>query len=172
MDFDAHNNPLPDGWVSSQSTSRPGQLSYENKHTGERVSWIPKQPASREEGGSADLYAPRARMHSIKKTNSRLGPTLEEPLPHGWTHTESRSRPGTLVYGNEHTGERISWIPTRPASRRAGESPDLMGPENEPVTNVSHEPLSHTCRVGGVGHRPAQGPSTPQIGSQRLCIRG
>ena len=29
--------------------------------------------------------------------------------------------------------------------------------------------LSHAFRVGG--HGPAQGPSTPQIGSQRRCIR-
>ena len=35
--------------------------------------------------------------------------------------------------------------------------------------NVSRSHF-HTFRVGG--HRPAQGPSAPQIGSQRLCIRG
>ena len=36
-------------------------------------------------------------------------------LPEGWKRTESRSRPGTMVYENTITGERQAWFPDAPA---------------------------------------------------------
>ena len=36
--------------LRSDSTSRPGQKSFENVHTGERVSWRPTEAASAERG--------------------------------------------------------------------------------------------------------------------------
>ena len=41
------------------------------------------------------------------------------------------------------------------------------------TTRFSREHFFHAHWWGSewVGHRPAQGPSAPQIGSQRLCIR-
>ena len=42
--------PLPDGWVAHESASHPGQLSYENVHTGEKIGWFPTEKASAEPG--------------------------------------------------------------------------------------------------------------------------
>ncbi|KAH9255698.1 hypothetical protein BASA81_006092 [Batrachochytrium salamandrivorans] len=42
-------------------------------------------------------------------------------LPPGWTPVPSRSRPDRVAYLNDFTGERISWLPTEPASTCKGE---------------------------------------------------
>lgn len=78
---------LPPGWKKVPSQSRPGQFSYLNVNTGERVMEKPTRPASR--GG---------------------------PLPSGWKQVPSQSRPGEWVYQNIHTGERIAWRPTQAAA--------------------------------------------------------
>ena len=41
----APSSPLPEGWRQVESRSRPGQFSYENENTGERVAWRPTEPA-------------------------------------------------------------------------------------------------------------------------------
>ena len=41
-------------------------------------------------------------------------------LPEGWTRTESRSRPGEMVYENTVTGERQAWFPDGPAVGAVG----------------------------------------------------
>ena len=42
-------------------------------------------------------------------------------LPPGWKPVTSRSRPDRTAFLNEFTGERISWVPTEPASTVKGE---------------------------------------------------
>jgi hypothetical protein len=42
-------------------------------------------------------------------------------LPPGWIMVQSRSRPDRTAFQNEFTGERISWVPTEPASQVRGE---------------------------------------------------
>lgn len=42
---------LPPGWKMVPSRSRPGKVSYQNIHTGERISWVPKEPAKTYKGG-------------------------------------------------------------------------------------------------------------------------
>ena len=42
-------------------------------------------------------------------------------LPPGWKAVQSRSRPDRMAFQNELTGERISWVPTEPASTVRGE---------------------------------------------------
>jgi hypothetical protein len=37
---------LPPGWKAVPSRSRPGKVAYQNVHTGERISWIPKEAAA------------------------------------------------------------------------------------------------------------------------------
>ena len=49
---------LPEGWEAVESQSRPGQWSYENEYTGERIQWKPTRPADEEEGKSPDLAGP------------------------------------------------------------------------------------------------------------------
>ena len=115
--MDASGEPLPPGWVSRESQSRPGKLSYENTHTGEAISWIPKQPASKEEGESPDLFqsevggggggqedAPEEEEGGGARASSS-GPRL----PIGWLAVKSVSRPGETSYMNEFTGARIAW---------------------------------------------------------------
>lgn len=82
----AVDDDLPDGWKKVPSQSRPGQFSYLNVNTGERVAEKPTRPAS--QGG---------------------------PLPPGWRRVPSQSRPGEWVYMNTVTGERIAWRPTQAA---------------------------------------------------------
>jgi len=45
----AEENPdgLPDGWRKVESRSKKGHFSYENKHTKERIGWVPDRPASK-----------------------------------------------------------------------------------------------------------------------------
>ena len=49
---------LPDGWIAVPSRSRPGVIVYKNKHTGEKISWVPKNKASKTSGKSVDLNPP------------------------------------------------------------------------------------------------------------------
>uniref|UniRef100_A0A7S3LSJ6 Uncharacterized protein n=1 Tax=Aplanochytrium stocchinoi TaxID=215587 RepID=A0A7S3LSJ6_9STRA len=42
---------LPPGWKMVPSRSRPGKVSYQNIHTGERISWVPKEEAKTYKGG-------------------------------------------------------------------------------------------------------------------------
>jgi len=86
-------SPLPAGWKKVPSQSRPGQFSYLNVNTGERVAERPSRPASA--GG---------------------------PLPPGWKKVPSQSRPGEWVYMNVHTGERIAWRPTNQDGSRPGQA--------------------------------------------------
>ncbi len=37
--------PLPEGWIRTESRSRPGETVYENTVTGERQAWFPTEPA-------------------------------------------------------------------------------------------------------------------------------
>ena len=46
----AANMELPRGWRERPSASRPGHVSYINEYTGERISWLPTEPARRERG--------------------------------------------------------------------------------------------------------------------------
>ena len=47
--------PTQTGWKKVSSQSRPGEFSYENIYTGERIPDEPKHPASRTENDSQDL---------------------------------------------------------------------------------------------------------------------
>eukprot|EP00039_Didymoeca_costata_P031363 m.34364 g.34364 ORF g.34364 m.34364 type:complete len:381 (-) comp8713_c0_seq2:74-1216(-) len=40
-------NEVPEGWIKVPSKSRPGNFSYENKYTKERIGWLPDRPASK-----------------------------------------------------------------------------------------------------------------------------
>ena len=44
-------------------------------------------------------------------------------LPKGWKRVASKSRPGEFSYVNQFTREKISWLPTIPASRTPGNPP-------------------------------------------------
>lgn len=41
---------LPDGWKKVASRTRPGEVSYENQYTKERVAFVPTEPAMRSHG--------------------------------------------------------------------------------------------------------------------------
>ena len=43
------------GWKKVASQSRPGEFSYENIYTEERIPDVPRYPASKEDGKSEDL---------------------------------------------------------------------------------------------------------------------
>ena len=53
------------------------------------------------------------------------------PLPEGWTKRASKSRPGHYAYKNTHTGEKIGWRPTLPASRKKGQLPPAPSPKKK-----------------------------------------
>ena len=48
-----------------------------------------------------------------------------EPVVTGWRLCQSREAKGTPVFENEHTKERIRWVPLESASTVAGKSPDI-----------------------------------------------
>jgi hypothetical protein len=53
---DSNNLKLPHGWERVGSASRPGEFSYKNIYTKEKISWIPQYPAAKEKGKSADMW--------------------------------------------------------------------------------------------------------------------
>jgi len=123
------DRPLPAGWRRVESRSRPGEFVYENIHTEERQSWFPDTPAAeeaapplvaqsesdkkKEELKARNLAALAKRKESMQEQKAGEA-TLE--LPSGWIRTESRSRPGEVVYENTATGERQAWFPTEAVS--------------------------------------------------------
>jgi hypothetical protein len=100
---DQNEPPLPAGWKRVPSQSRPGNFSYLNVNTGERVAERPTRPAT--QGG---------------------------PLPAGWKKVPSQSRPGEFVYMNVHTGERIAWRPTEKDGSRPGQVAPKAGAAYRP----------------------------------------
>ena len=119
---------LPQGWVAKASRSNPNETVYENKWTGERVKWAPTRPAARVSDASPDLF------HD----------DYEPPLPKGWEKATSRSNPGVAVYQNVYTGERIPWLPVRPAARKSNASADLFKDNSDPLPEGWKEKASRT----------------------------
>jgi len=126
---------LPAGWRKVESRSRPGEFVYENIHTEERQAWFPDAPAVEEAVAAAPLVAvseEQAKKDSIKEKNrlallkrkeaqvAQMQVDKQVPLPDGWIRSESRSRPGEVVYENTVTGERQAWFPDAPAVQPTG----------------------------------------------------
>lgn len=120
-----HNLPLPEGWVRTESRSRPGEVVYENTVTGERQAWFPDTPAvapgaAPMDPKKAELMAKNKAALDARKASVMKKKNEEEnakKLPEGWRRVESRSRPGEFVYENIHTEERQAWFPEAPAEK-------------------------------------------------------
>lgn len=117
---------LPAGWKRVESRSEPGSFVYENIHTEERQAWFPDVEAPEEVSAAPVSAADADRAALIQKNKDALaarkaaaqGQKATEAkleLPSGWIRTESRSRPGEVVYENTVTGERQAWFPDQPA---------------------------------------------------------
>jgi len=123
-----NSKELPEGWKRVESRSRPGEFVYENIHTEERQSWFPDAVAKEEVGTNlAPMSAAESAREALKKKNAAA---LERrkaeakakkdkesalELPSGWIRSESKSRPGEVVYENTVTGERQAWFPDQAA---------------------------------------------------------
>ena len=59
----------------------------------------------------------------------------------------SVSRPGEFSYENEHTGERIQWVPLHRAAEEEGRSPDLAGLSGPPAQKP---PREHRSPLTGI----------------------
>jgi hypothetical protein len=115
---------LPTGWTRVESRSRPGEFVYENIHTEERQAWFPDKPAVEESVPSVDPEAAdkaalmaknKAALLARKAAKAEQQAALKDaPLPAGWIRSESRSRPGEVVYENSVSGERQAWFPDAP----------------------------------------------------------
>lgn len=117
--------PLPEGWIRTESRSRPGEVVYENTVTGERQAWFPDGPAVAANTGpidpkKAELMAKNKAALDARKNQMMKKKTDEDAakkLPEGWRRVESRSRPGEFVYENINTEERQAWFPDAPAEK-------------------------------------------------------
>ncbi|EDQ88248.1 uncharacterized protein MONBRDRAFT_32905 [Monosiga brevicollis MX1] len=120
--------PLPDGWRRVESRSRPGEFVYENIHTEERIAWFPTEAAKEEaqaalvpQNAAADKKAElkKKNLEALQKRKAKQAEQKQAEanleLPEGWKRSESRSRPGEVVYENTFTGERQAWFPDAPA---------------------------------------------------------
>ena len=81
----APNSPLnlPFGWMGVDSRSRPGKTVYKNIFTGEKVSWVPQSPASKEVGKSPDVSAnlsPKAKPSAHQSLPTGPAPHAMRPL--------------------------------------------------------------------------------------------
>lgn len=65
---------------------------------------------------------PLSTSRPIQRASTAGSVTTVYDLPPGWKAIKSRSRPDRNAFLNEFTGERISWIPTEPASQIKGEA--------------------------------------------------
>jgi hypothetical protein len=107
---------------------------------------------------------PNSNQHPANPANSNetaarkttVAATAAVPdLPPGWKAVQSRSRPDRMAFQNELTGERISWVPTEPASTvrgeirrskrksgktRVGNSGSIGSAESDHTRNVPSEP--------------------------------
>jgi hypothetical protein len=54
--------PLPEGWVRTESRSRPGEFVYENIYTEERQAWFPDAPAEKVSQACRFVAASRLEM--------------------------------------------------------------------------------------------------------------
>ena len=136
--------PLPEGWRRVESRSRPGEFVYENVHTEERQAWFPDVAATEEVKAalvaqSADEAEKQARIAKNKaalaarKQSMKAQKEAEKdlPLPDGWKRSESRSRPGEMVYENTVTGERQAWFPDKPATGGADDAKAALIAKNK-----------------------------------------
>ena len=66
-------------------------------------------------------------MHAMNHRRGGFAPAEHDDLfdddflPSGWIEVPSSSNPGTFVYKNIYTDEKISWWPREPASQHPGE---------------------------------------------------
>ena len=68
----AVDTTLPAGWKAVPSESRPGQFSYLNVYTNEKIAWIPTSPAARTEG-----HVPAPSTNELQAAG--FAPTPERP---------------------------------------------------------------------------------------------
>jgi dUTPase len=64
---------LPNGWGVVPSRSRPGLVAFVNTHTGERISWIPQEPASTVIGSILKKKRPKEIKPTKKLETSEIG---------------------------------------------------------------------------------------------------
>ena len=93
--------PLPDGWISMPSQSRPGQLAYEHVSTGTR---------------SVDVPTIHNQQNFIEQWAAIYPPVADrpvaQPLPDGRMEVPSRTQPGQVRYKHNSTGARTAELPT------------------------------------------------------------
>ena len=65
---------LPPGWKAVPSKSRPGEIAYQNIHTGERIAWLPTEEAKTYKGG----IKKRKKKKAPAKSNGTSGEGSEE----------------------------------------------------------------------------------------------
>ena len=79
------------------------------------------QPASPQMPAPATTTATTTTTSKADNHKSTSSAVSVPDLPPGWKPVPSRSRPDRMAFMNEFTGERISWVPTEPASQVRGE---------------------------------------------------
>jgi len=94
----------------------PG-LGIPRRTAGEPISQPPLQCAPTKENAPPPQQA--SQNIAARRTSENVATVYD--LPPGWRAVTSRSRPDRTAFLNEFTGERISWVPTEPASTVKGE---------------------------------------------------
>jgi hypothetical protein len=69
--MDMNGDLIIQGWALKQDRTIPGKSVFENTYTGERISWVPLQSASKERGMSFDIESPC--VHYKWNTNTLQG---------------------------------------------------------------------------------------------------
>ena len=148
-----HLGKLPEGWAAVNSTSRPGEVSYVNKHTGERIEWTPTVPASRTPGHVPPPSAEDLAKFGYDASHVQGVQTADHEdvivLPSGWKAVPSSSRPGAVSFENIHTGERIQWKPSVEAHKEPGHLPAPSEAELKKLTQQALEPATAPSGIGG-----------------------
>ena len=74
-------------------------------------------------------------------------------------------------YENRHTGERIQWAPTQPASTIAGASPDLQRQaDSGAAAEATRSHAASLARQNGAVNGPGAPPAKAQGGWLRCCV--
>ena len=98
---------VPIGWEAVESRSRPGQFSFVNVYTGEKIAWKPDAPASREHGNLPP--PPDDNDEPVRpKAIARHITAETDTLPEGW---EARVDPGSGRTFYVHLRDKTtSWV--------------------------------------------------------------
>ena len=107
-----------------RSTSSAGCCCFQTRASRRRTDEVKERPFQVKRETIENEVPPQKESQeraTVQRSSTKENVATVYDLPPGWKAVTSRSRPDRTAFLNEFTGERISWVPTEPASTIKGE---------------------------------------------------